>query len=123
MLKPLAKDLGFDRKIGGGVASASVYLGTALGGFLAGPFEDASGKYAQVWIGVLYAIGNLLCAFSTEHKICWGGSFDGCVADMVLAGRLIMGLANGLVLVVSSRCQSLQGAKISLEDVLVQVLG
>ena len=103
MLKPLYTDLGFDKNVGSGVAAASMYLGVAVGGLVAGPFEDACGKYAQVWMGALYVLGNILCAFSTDHKLCWGGSFDGCVADMILAGRLITGLASGLALVVSPR--------------------
>ena len=103
MLKPLYTDLGFDKNVGGGVAAGVMYLGVAVGGLVAGPFEDASGKYAQVWVGAFFMLGNLLCALSTDHKLCWGGSFDGCVADMILTGRLITGLGSGLALVVSPR--------------------
>ena len=103
MLKTLSSDLEFDKNVGGGVAAAAVFLGACVGGLVAGPFDDVTGKYAQIWIAVFYSAGDMLCAFATTDKLCWGGAFDGCVPFMVLFGRLLTGLASGLVLVVSPR--------------------
>ena len=103
MLEAMSEDLGFDKNVGGAVASASLYIGIMIGGLTAGPFEKISGRFVQTWIGLLYTTGNLLAGFSTDHKICWGGPFGGCVADMLFIGRLLNGFASGFMLVVSPK--------------------
>ena len=104
MLEPMSEDLGFDKNVGGAVATSVFYIGAMVGGLIAGPFEKASGKFAQLWIGALYAFGNIFAGLTTDSKVCWGGPFDGCVAKMLFAGRVLTGLASGLMLVVSPKC-------------------
>ena len=103
MLEPMSEDLGFDKNVGGAVATAAFYVGAILGGFVIAPFEKASGKFAQLWIGALYALGNILAGLTTDHNLCWGGPLDGCVANMLVAGRVLTGFASGLMLVVSPK--------------------
>jgi len=103
MLSTLSEDLGFDENVGGAVATAALYLGAGVGGVLAGPFQRCCGKFSQVWIGVLYLAGSVLCGCTTDHKVCWGGPFDGCVANMLFVGRCLTGIASGLMLVISPK--------------------
>lgn len=103
MLDRLSEDLGFDKNVGGAVASAALYLGAGVGGLLSGLFQRICGKFSQVLIGIMYAAGSVMCGLSTDDKICWGGPFDGCVAYMVVAGRTLTGIASGLMLVISPK--------------------
>ena len=105
MLENMSQDLAFEENVGG--TAGLIYLfcvGAMVGGLLAGPFEKATGKFAQLCIGVLYASGNILAGFTIDHKICRGGPFNGCVASMLFTGRVLTGLA-GLMLVVSPKCE------------------
>ena len=104
MLENMSDDLAFEKNVGGAAVSSIFYVGAMVGGLIAGPFEKASGRFAQLCISVLYASGNILAGFTTDSKVCWGGPFGGCVADMLFAGRVLTGLASGLMLVVSPKC-------------------
>ena len=103
MLDNLSEDLTFEKNVGGAAVSSIFYVGAMLGGLVAGPFEKASGKFAQLWIGVLYACGNIIAGLTADHKFCWGGPFDGCVTSMLFAARILTGFALGLMLVVSPK--------------------
>ena len=93
MLENMSQDLAFEKNVGGTAVSSIFCVGAMVSGLLAGPFEKATGKFAQLCIGVLYASGNILAGFTTDSKVCWGGPFGGCVADMLFAGRVLTGLA------------------------------
>ena len=92
----MSVSLGFEKNAGGAFASAALFLGMALGNLGSAAFERWTGRYVQTWIGVLYATGNLLCACTTAHKVYWGGEFHGCVAVMLLVGRIVTGIGCGL---------------------------
>ena len=103
MLEAVSNDLKFDENIGGAVAAAALYAGAVIGGFVVGPFEQCCGRLAQFWNALLYLLASLLCGLTTEHKICWGGPFDGCVPYMLLLGRVIAGVAFGFSIVISPK--------------------
>ena len=103
MLEAISEDLGLDENVGGAVAAASLYVGAIIGGFVVGPFDRCSGQFAQFWTGLLYLLASLLCGLTNEHKICWGGPFDGCVPYMLLLGRVIAGVSYGFSIVISPK--------------------
>ena len=113
MLETLAEDLGFDEDVGGAVASSALFLGAICGSLFVGIFQKICGKYSQLWTGVLYGTGNLLCAVTTDAKLCWGGAFDGCVPIMILIGRLTAGTAAGLTFVIAPRCPNRFGHSVN----------
>ena len=103
MLEAISDDLGIEENVGGAVAAAALYAGAVIGGFVVGPFEKCCGRFVQFWIAFLYLLASLLCGLTTDHKICWGGPFDGCVPYMLLFGRVISGVAFGFSIVISPK--------------------
>lgn len=103
MLESFSKDLEIDEDIGGAVIASILFLGAAIGGLIAGPFERAFKRYTQVVIGFLFAVGAFLCAFTTKDSFCREGTTDECVPYMAFVGRIISGIASGTSLVVSPK--------------------
>ena len=99
----MSVSLGFEKNAGGAFASAALFLGMALGNLGSASFERWTGRYVQTWIGVLYAIGNLLSACTTAHKMHWSGELHGCVTIMLLVGRIVTGIACGLSTAISPK--------------------
>lgn len=103
MLETLSQNLDFDEDVGGAVITAVLFLGAALGGLVTGPFEKSFGKYSQLILGLFFITGNVLCAATTDDKICSHKVVKGCVPVMIFVGRFIVGFSSGLVFVISPK--------------------
>ncbi|GAB3276438.1 sugar porter family MFS transporter [Sinomonas notoginsengisoli] len=88
---PMAQDLGLDL-LQLGLVIASLSFAAAVGAFVGGKVSDAIGRRrAIIVLAVLFFVGVLLVVFSPGG----GGNFSPVGFTMLLAGRIVLGLAVG----------------------------
>jgi len=107
MLDSVSSELNFDKNIGGAIATGAIYLGCTIGSFLSGLTLHFFGRCSQLVMATLFLMGSILCGLSPQNHLCWGGPLNGCVPTMLLCGRLLIGLASGLAVVMSPKQESI----------------
>eukprot|EP00210_Caulerpa_lentillifera_P006644 g6347.t1 len=103
MLDSLSSELDFDKNISGAVATSAIYLGCSIGSFFSGVTSHIFGDCAQLFMAIMFLLGNVLCTLSVQSHICWGGPLSDCIPSMLLIGRLLTGAASGVAVVISPK--------------------